>query len=301
MPCARDNRPLTDREFWERVGQTLFVSATPSAYELKESQQVVEQIIRPTGLLDPIIGVRPTQHQVDDLLDEIRQRVDKHERVLITTLTKRMAEDLTDYFRNNGVRVQYLHSDIKSLERISILRDLRLGEFDVLIGVNLLREGLDLPEVSLVAIMDADKEGFLRSTSALIQTIGRAARNDCGQVILYADKITDAMAQAISETDRRRDIQTAYNTAHGITPKTIIKEMGNNLLDLVGLMAQADTDYKDTLVEEAKAVDPNQLPGLIDELEVQMKQSAKMLDFEAAAQLRDQMLAMKGLLPSTSP
>lgn len=300
MPCARDNRPLTDREFWDRVGQTLFVSATPSAYELKESQQVVEQIIRPTGLLDPTIEVRPTQHQVDNLRDEILMRTAKNERVLITTLTKRMAEDLTDYFRNGGIRVQYLHSDIKSLERISILRDLRLGEFDVLIGVNLLREGLDLPEVSLVAIMDADKEGFLRSTSSLIQTIGRAARNDCGQVILYADKITDSMAQAIQETERRREHQIAYNTEHGITPKTIIKEMGNNLLDLVGLMAQADTDYQETLVEEAKSVSPSLLPGLIEELEAQMKEAAKMLDFEAAAQLRDQMLAMKALLPSTT-
>jgi excinuclease ABC subunit B len=296
LPCARDNRPLNIDEFWQRVGQRIYVSATPGKFEVGESQQIAEQIIRPTGLLDPEISVRPTAHQVDDLMAEIRARVSRDERVLITTLTKRMAEDLTEYFKNLNIRVQYLHSDIKSLERVSILRDLRLGEFDVLIGVNLLREGLDLPEVTLVAIMDADKEGFLRSEASLIQTIGRAARNSNGRVILYADTMTQAMQKAIQETNRRRELQMAYNEMHGITPRTIEKKMTNNLLDIVGLMQEAEEESTQALKDEIAEIGEDKLPLLIEEIELQMRDAAKMLDFERAAQLRDQMLAMKALM-----
>ena len=233
LPCAKDNRPLTNDEFFNKVGQKIYISATPAEFELTTSQQYVEQIIRPTGLVDPKIHVRPIESQISDLKAEIEKRTQKDERVLITTLTKRMAEDLCDYFLQEGIRVRYLHSEIQSLERIEILRDLRLGEYDVLIGVNLLREGLDIPEVSLVAIMDADKEGFLRSETSLIQTIGRAARNSCGEVIMYADNITDSMKKAIDETERRRDIQLKHNQKYGIIPQTIKKPIENNLLALV--------------------------------------------------------------------
>jgi excinuclease ABC subunit B len=297
LPCARDNRPLQFEEFLAKVGQQVFVSATPTQYELSLSGQVVEQIIRPTGLLDPVVTVRPTQHQVDDLYAEIRLRVAQQERVLITTLTKRMAEDLTEYLQSLNVQVRYLHSDIKPLERIEIVRDLRLGHFDVLVGVNLLREGLDLPEVTLVAIMDADKEGFLRSEQALIQTIGRAARNASGQVILYADKHTDSMNKALGETERRRAKQIAYNTAHGITPTTVSKSISNGLLDILG----SDKDggkgkAPQSLLEEAKQLDPGKLPDLLEELELDMRNAAKLLDFERAAQLRDQWMSLKQLV-----
>jgi excinuclease ABC subunit B len=296
LPCARDNRPLKFEEFWARIGQRVYVSATPSAFELNDSAQIVEQIIRPTGLIDPVVDVRPTQYQVDDLFNEIDLRVARQERVLITTLTKRMAEDLADFFKKKNVRVQYLHSDIKSLERVSILRDLRNGTFDVLIGVNLLREGLDLPEVSLVAIMDADKEGFLRSETSLVQTIGRAARNAEGMVILYADKITGSMRRALDETERRRKIQTDYNTQHGITPTTIKKEQGNNLLDLVGSVVEDIEHLKASYRKEAEQIDKALLPKLVEEVEFQMQTAAQLLDFEKAAKLRDQLLAMKTLL-----
>ncbi|MGE0200917.1 MAG: excinuclease ABC subunit UvrB [Candidatus Melainabacteria bacterium] len=299
LPCARDNRPLSFDEFLARIDQRIYISATPSRYELDVSEQVAEQIIRPTGLLDPEVAVRPTANQVDDLLHEIRLRVAANERVLITTLTKKMAEDLTDYFEGLAVRVKYLHSDIKALERVEILRDLRLGNFDVLIGVNLLREGLDLPEVTLVAIMDADKEGFLRSEQSLVQTIGRAARNAAGRVILYADTITDSMARAMDETARRREKQMAYNTAHGITPRTIQKEISMSLLDLVNSSADAPHDaakpnaaFREE-VAALQAMDPAKLPGLIEELEADMRAAAKMLEFEKAAQLRDQWQLLK--------
>lgn len=296
LPCARDNRPLNITEFWERVGQRIYVSATPSPFELKESSQIVKQIIRPTGLLDPEVEVRPTQNQIDDLIGEIKDRIQRQERILITTLTKRMAEDLTEYLKNLNIKVQYLHSDVKPLERVAIIRDLRLGSFDVLIGVNLLREGLDLPEVTLVAIMDADKEGFLRSESSLIQTIGRAARNSCGKVILYADKVTDSMARAIGITERRREKQAQYNTDNGITPTTIIKKISTNLLDLVGAVEEETQNQQEALKEELREVSNDALPGLIEEMERQMRQAARMLEFEKAAQLRDQMMAMKALL-----
>ncbi|MCA9800254.1 MAG: excinuclease ABC subunit UvrB [Cyanobacteria bacterium HKST-UBA04] len=296
LPCARDNRPLTFEECWDRIGQTLFISATPGTYELEVSAQVVEQIIRPTGLLDPSVEVRGTQHQVDDLLEEIRARVDRKERVLITTLTKRMAEDLSEYYRGLDLRVQYLHSDIKALERVQILRDLRLGHFDVLIGVNLLREGLDLPEVTLVAIMDADKEGFLRSESSLIQIIGRAARNVYGQVILYADKHTAAMTHALEETNRRRALQEAYNQQHGIEPKTIIKAVDNNLLSMIGAMAAEAADQEAVVRQEMRTIERDKLPALLKELEIQMHSAAKRLDFEQAARLRDQWMAMKKIM-----
>jgi excinuclease ABC subunit B len=306
LPCARDNRPLNFEEFQERIGQRIFVSATPSPFELKESGQVVEQIIRPTGLLDPVVEVRPTEHQVDNLLVEIRDRVARNERILITTLTKRMAEDLTEYFESLNVKVRYLHSDIKPIERMEIIRDLRLGDFDVLIGVNLLREGLDLPEVTLVAVMDADKEGFLRSESALIQMIGRAARNAAGFVILYADTITDSMQRALDETQRRRDKQTAYNTQHGIIPQTIRKDISYGLLELIGSMGKEEEDEytrkssrknsKARYEEELKQIPPKELPGLIEALEGEMKTAAKMLEFEKAAQLRDQILQLKRVM-----
>ncbi|HEY9687965.1 MAG TPA: excinuclease ABC subunit UvrB [Coleofasciculaceae cyanobacterium] len=305
LPCAIDNRPLNFNEFLDRVGQRIYVSATPSNYEITQSGQIAEQIIRPTGLLDPIVEVRPTQNQVDDLLDEIRQRVARNERVLITTLTKRMAEDLTEYFETLNVKVRYLHSEIKPIERMEIIRDLRTGDFDVLIGVNLLREGLDLPEVTLVAIMDADKEGFLRSESALIQTIGRAARNAAGTVILYADNITDSMRRAMDETQRRREKQMAHNQAHGIVPKTIQKDITYGLLEIIGNMGdEGDGIGKTTpakkaqkkLQDEIKSVPPQELPALIAEMEAEMKAAARMLEFEKAAQLRDQMMMLKQYL-----
>lgn len=294
LPCAKDNRPLTSDEFFQRVGQKIYISATPAEFERKTSTQLVEQIIRPTGLVDPKIHVRPIDTQINDLKNEIKKRTDKNERVLITTLTKRMAEDLTDFFIQEGIRVRYLHSEIQSLERVEILRDLRLGEFDVLIGVNLLREGLDIPEVSLVAIMDADKEGFLRSETSLIQTIGRAARNACGEVIMYADKITDSMRAAIDETERRRKIQLEHNKKFGIIPQTIKKPIENNLLSLVA----SYRDLEDIVAEEMvdMGIEKKDLPKLIDKLEKDMHKAAKILDFERAAEIRDKLKKLREMV-----
>jgi len=291
LPCSRDNRPLKAEEFWERINQAIYVSATPAEYEFAISQQTVEQIIRPTGLLDPQIDIRPTENQVDDLISEIKQRAERNERILITTLTKKMAEDLTDYFQQLGVRVRYLHSGIQSLERVSILRDLRLGEFDVLIGVNLLREGLDLPEVTLVAIMDADKEGFLRSETSLIQTIGRAARNSCGKVIMYADKITKSIDKAFQETARRREVQMEHNKINNITPKTIVKPLSNNLLELVSSFRSIEDIIAEKLTEIDAKIDD--LPKIIDKIEKEMHSAAKILDFEKAAELRDKLKQLR--------
>lgn len=291
LPCAKDNRPLTDDEFWARVHQKIFISATPAAFERSISDQMVEQIIRPTGLVDPEIIVKPTEHQVDDLVEEIQKITDKKERVLITTLTKRMAEDLTEYMTQLGVKVRYLHSEIQSLERVEILRDLRLGTFDVLVGVNLLREGLDIPEVSLVAIMDADKEGFLRSETSLIQTIGRAARNACGKVIMYADKMTDSMEAAITETQRRRKIQMDYNKEHNIIPKTIKKPVENNLLQLVSSYRNLEDIVAEEMVEMNLGV--SDIPKLIQKLEKDMHKAARVLDFERAAEIRDQLKKLR--------
>ena len=296
LPCAKDNRPLTEDEFWERVYQKIFISATPAAFERSISDQMVEQIIRPTGLVDPEIIVKPTEHQVDDLIAEIQKITDKNERVLITTLTKRMAEDLTEYMNQLGVKVRYLHSEIQSLERVEILRDLRLGAFDVLVGVNLLREGLDIPEVSLVAIMDADKEGFLRSETSLIQTIGRAARNACGRVIMYADKMTDSMDAAISETNRRRQIQIAYNKEHNIVPKTIKKPIENNLLQLVSSYRNLEDIVAEEMVEQNLTI--SDIPKLIQKLEKDMHKAAKVLDFERAAEIRDQLKKLREMVKS---
>lgn len=294
LPCAKDNRPLTNDEFFSRVHQKIYISATPGEFERRTSEQLVEQIIRPTGLVDPKISVRPIDTQINDLKNEIKKRTEKDERVLITTLTKKMAEDLTDFFLQEGIRVRYLHSEIQSLERVEILRDLRLGEFDVLIGVNLLREGLDIPEVSLVAIMDADKEGFLRSETSLIQTIGRAARNACGEVIMYADRMTESMEKAISETNRRREIQIEHNTKYGIVPQTIKKPIENNLLSLVA----SYRDLEDIVAEEMvdMGIDKKDLPKLIDKLEKDMHKAAKILDFERAAEIRDKLKKMREML-----
>ena len=294
LPCAKDNRPLTNDEFFSRVHQKIYISATPGEFERRTSEQLVEQIIRPTGLVDPKISVRPIDTQINDLKNEIKKRTEKDERVLITTLTKKMAEDLTDFFLQEGIRVRYLHSEIQSLERVEILRDLRLGEFDVLIGVNLLREGLDIPEVSLVAIMDADKEGFLRSERSLIQTIGRAARNACGEVIMYADRMTESMEKAISETNRRREIQIAHNKKYGIVPQTIKKPIENNLLSLVA----SYRDLEDIVAEEMvdMGIDKKDLPKLIDKLEKDMHKAAKILDFERAAEIRDKLKKMREML-----
>ncbi len=296
LPCAKDNRPLTNEEFFNKVHQKIYISATPGEFERKTSQQLVEQIIRPTGLVDPKISVRPIDTQINDLKDEIKKRAEKDERVLITTLTKKMAEDLTDFFLQEGIRVRYLHSGIQSLERVEILRDLRLGEFDVLIGVNLLREGLDIPEVSLVAIMDADKEGFLRSETSLIQTIGRAARNACGEVIMYADNMTESMEKAINETNRRREIQIAHNNKYGIIPQTIKKPIENNLLSLVA----SYRDLEDIVAEEMVdlGIDKKDLPKLIDKLEKDMHKAAKILDFERAAEIRDQLKKLREMVNS---
>ena len=294
LPCAKDNRPLKWDEFFSKIGQKIYISATPSDFEKNTSQQLVEQIIRPTGLVDPKISVRPIETQIADLKQEIAKRAKKDERVLITTLTKRMAEDLCDFFLQEGIRVRYLHSGIKSIERVEILRDLRLGEFDVLIGVNLLREGLDIPEVSLVAIMDADKEGFLRSDTSLIQTIGRAARNACGEVIMYADKITDSMQRAIDETNRRREIQLEHNKKYGIIPQTIKKPIENNLLSLVA----SYRDFEDIVAEEMVdlGIDKKDLPKLISKLEKDMHKAAKILDFERAAEIRDQLKKLREMV-----
>ncbi|MEI7475499.1 MAG: excinuclease ABC subunit UvrB [bacterium] len=291
LPCARDNRPLKFDEFWEKTGQRIFVSATPADFERENSEQIVEQIIRPTGLIDPEIEIRPTENQVDDLIGEIKKRADKKERVLITTLTKKMAEDLTDYFLQLSIKVRYLHSDVKSLDRVEILRDLRLGEFDVLIGVNLLREGLDIPEVTLVAIMDADKEGFLRSETSLIQTIGRAARNSLGKVIMYADKITGSIQRATGETDRRRLIQLEHNKINNITPKTIKKSISNNLLELVNSYRSIEDVIAEQMAENKVSL--KDLPKLIDKIEKDMHSAAKLLDFEKAAELRDKLKTLR--------
>jgi excinuclease ABC subunit B len=284
LPSALDNRPLNFDEFEACMNQVIYVSATPAQYELQQSRgAVVEQLIRPTGLMDPQLEVRPARSQVDDLLDEIRKRVERKERVLVTTLTKRMAEDLTDYYQDLNVKVRYLHSDIETLERVEIIRQLRLGQFDVLVGINLLREGLDLPEVSLVAILDADKEGFLRSDRSLIQTIGRAARNVHGMVILYADAITDSMKRAIDETNRRRRLQAAFNKEHGITPQTVIKSLGSPLVRIY------DADYVDIplAADQPAKYTATELPPLIRKLKKDMKEAAEQLDFEKAAALRD--------------
>jgi excinuclease ABC subunit B len=295
LPSAADNRPLKGEEFWQKARQTIFVSATPGDWELRHSQgQVVEQVIRPTGVLDPLVEVRPTDGQVDDLLGEIRLRADRQERVLVTTLTKRMAEDLSDYLAENGVRVRYLHSEIHSIERIEIIQDLRNGEYDVLVGVNLLREGLDLPEVSLVAILDADKEGFLRAERSLIQTIGRAARHVDGVALLYADNLTDSMARAIGETERRRAIQGAYNEQHGITPTPAGKRAGNSILAFLEMSRRLNDDQLEQAAEQAEhnEVPLDSLPELIQQLEEKMKAAARNLEFEEAANLRDR---IKGL------
>jgi excinuclease ABC subunit B len=289
LPSALDNRPLNFEEWEARVGQVVFVSATPGPYELqKAGGVVVEQIIRPTGLIDPMIEVRPVKGQVDDLLQEIRARVEKRERVLVTTLTKRMAEDLTQYYRELGVKVRYLHSDIETLERVEILRDLRRGEFDVLVGINLLREGLDLPEVSLVAILDADKEGFLRSAGSLIQTSGRAARNVNGRVIMYADTITASMRAAIGETDRRRKAQEAYNLEHDITPASIVKAIDDVLSSVY------ERDYV-TIPAHDLAMSAEQVEARIAELQRQMRAAAANLEFEKAAALRDEIRKLRNV------
>ncbi|MFM8260241.1 MAG: excinuclease ABC subunit UvrB [Vulcanococcus sp.] len=296
LPSAADNRPLKGDEFWEKARQSIFVSATPGDWELRQSDgQVVEQVIRPTGVLDPIVEVRPTDGQVDDLLGEIRLRAEKQERVLVTTLTKRMAEDLTDYLAENGVRVRYLHSEIHSIERIEIIQDLRNGEYDVLVGVNLLREGLDLPEVSLVALLDADKEGFLRAERSLIQTIGRAARHIEGVALLYADNLTDSMAKAISETERRRAIQQAYNLEHGITPTPAGKRAGNSILAFLEVSRRLSDEQLEQASEQAvhNDVPLDSLPELIQQLEDKMKTAAKNLEFEEAANLRDRIKTLR--------
>ena len=290
LPSALDNRPLNFAEFEARIGQTIYVSATPGPYELtKASGEVVEQIIRPTGLMDPEVEVQPVKGQIDHLLEECRQRAERKERVLVTTLTKRMAEDLTEYFTEVGVRVRYLHSDIETLERIRILRDLRRGEFDVLVGINLLREGLDLPEVSLVAILDADKEGFLRSEQSLIQTIGRAARNSSGKAILYADRITESMKRAIGETERRRGIQEIYNRENGITPQTIVKPIEATLITA----SEADYFKVPSEVEEIEDYSPAKIEATITRLEVEMRAAAKRFEFEKAAELRDRIKVLR--------
>ena len=287
LPSALDNRPLRFDEFEEKTGQTIYVSATPGNYEREHSQQIVEQIIRPTGLLDPEVEVRPVQNQIDDLLEEIRIRVEKNQRVLVTTLTKRMAEDLTDYMKSVGVRVRYLHSEVKTIERMEILRDLRQGEFDVLVGINLLREGLDLPEVSLVAILDADKEGFLRSETSLIQTIGRAARNAEGKVIMYGDVITGSMGKAIEETERRRALQMQYNTEHGITPKTVEKNI--RAVIEATMVAEETADY----TVARPVLSAKEREKRIRQLEKEMKAAAKQLEFEKAAMLRDEIQKLR--------
>ncbi|HEY9077208.1 MAG TPA: excinuclease ABC subunit UvrB [Anaerolineaceae bacterium] len=298
LPSAMDNRPLTFREFEQHMGATIYTSATPGPYEMEKASQVVEQIIRPTGLVDPEVEVRPTGGQVDDLIKEIRKRTEEGERVLVTTLTKRMAEDLSEYLMELGIKVHYLHSEVETLERVGILRDLRLGVFDVVVGINLLREGLDLPEVSLVAILDADKEGFLRSDTALIQTIGRAARHIHGRVIMYADQITDSMRRAIDETNRRRAKQVAYNELHNIQPSGIVKE----IRDITESLGQTRTDeQKDEHRGRGAGVMPKaELERLISELEKQMKQAAKNLEFEKAALIRDQVFELRAMLVEES-
>ena len=300
LPSALDNRPLRFDEFLERAPQVLFVSATPGAYELRHSTHVAEQIIRPTGLVDPEVEVRPTRHQIDDLLNEITARAEANERVLVTTLTKKMSEDLTDYLLEAGIRTRYLHSEVDTLERIKIIRELRLGEYDVLVGVNLLREGLDLPEVSLVAILDADKEGFLRGQTALIQTIGRAARNVNGKVIMYADKITAAIAGAVDETDRRRAIQVAYNDEHGITPESIQKGV-SDIAEFLSLDSSPNVPGKRRRGGvKAQGMDRSELEKLVVELEEEMFAAAEELRFEYAAKLRDEIKELRRDLDATA-
>jgi excinuclease ABC subunit B len=288
LPSALDNRPLTFEEFEGLVNQAVFISATPGPYERANSSQIVEQIIRPTGLVDPQIELRPVEGQIDHLVGEINQRVEKNQRVLVTTLTKKMAEDLTSYLKDIGIRVRYLHSDIDTLERMEIIRDLRLGAFDVLVGINLLREGLDLPEVSLVAILDADKEGFLRSETSLIQTIGRAARNVDGKVIMYADNVTGSMKRAIDETERRRKIQLAFNREHGITPQTIRKAVA----DVIEATKVAEEEVSYSVLEDVLE-DPGNIDEILKKLEKEMREAAARLDFERAAALRDRIFGIK--------
>ena len=284
LPSAFDNRPLKFEEFQQRINQVIYVSATPGEYERTRSGQIAEQIIRPTGLTDPKTDVRPIEGQIDDLIAEIHTRIDRGERTLVTTLTKRMAEDLTAYLGNAGIKTRYMHHDVGAMERMEIIRDLRRGEFDVLVGINLLREGLDLPEVSLIAILDADKEGFLRSETSLIQTIGRAARNAGGTVIMYADTVTPSMRAAIDETERRRAIQTAYNEAHGIVPKTIKKSI-RDLLEITGPAAKDERGMR--MTERERRAE-------IDRLEKEMRKAAQMLEYEYAAVLRDQIIRLRG-------
>ncbi len=288
LPSALDNRPLNFSEFESKIDQMLFVSATPGRYEEEHELLRAEQVIRPTGLLDPEIFVRPIEGQIDDLVSEINREVEKENKVLVTTLTKKMAEDLTDYLKDAGIRVKYLHSDIAALERTEIIRDMRLGVFDVLVGINLLREGLDIPEVSLVAILDADKEGFLRSETSLIQTVGRAARNAEGHVIMYADTVTESMKAAIDETNRRRAIQQAYNKEHGITPTTIKKAVR----DLISITKEA-AGVQNKIDKDPESMSKKELKEVIDKLQKQMEKAAAALDFETAAELRDQMLELK--------
>ncbi|MCL1819983.1 MAG: UvrB/UvrC motif-containing protein, partial [Oscillospiraceae bacterium] len=284
LPSAYDNRPLNFEEFQQKINQVVYVSATPAPYERERSGQIVEQVIRPTGLVDPEVDVRPVEGQIDNLLDEIRGRIAQKERVLVTTLTKRMAEDLTTYLQEMTIKVRYIHHDITAIERMDIIRELRLGVFDVLVGINLLREGLDLPEVSLVAILDADKEGFLRNETSLIQTIGRAARNASGRVVMYADRVTDSMRRAIEETNRRREIQVAYNTERGIEPKTIIKSIRDTL------EMSKETDDTGRTVEPKN---DKERRALIERLEKEMKEASKMLEFEYAAMLRDRIITLR--------
>jgi excinuclease ABC subunit B len=297
LPSAADNRPLKAEEFWDKVNQCVFVSATPGNHEMEISEgRIAEQIIRPTGVLDPEIFVRPTTGQVDDLLAEVKTRAARNERVLITTLTKRMAEDLTEYLDEQGVRIRYLHSEIHSIERIELIQDLQEGNFDVLVGVNLLREGLDLPQVSLVAILDADKEGFLRSERSLIQTIGRAARHIQGQAILYADNLTDSMAKAIEETERRRAIQQQHNQDHGITPKPIVRRKSNAILSFLEVSRRLNVQELDTIYEQKDDLPLEEIPELIGQLEKQMKESSKNLEFEEAAKYRDRIKTLRDKL-----
>jgi excinuclease ABC subunit B len=298
LPSAADNRPLKAEEFWHKNHQCVFVSATPGNWEIEISQDhIAEQIIRPTGVIDPEISVRPTDGQIDDLLGEIKDRVDLNERVLITTLTKRMAEDLTEYLQDNGIRVRYLHSEINSIERIEIIQDLRDGKFDVLVGVNLLREGLDLPEVSLVAILDADKEGFLRAERSLIQTIGRAARHVRGKAIMYANKMTDSMIKAIEETDRRRNIQIAHNQMHNITPQSVIKKKSSNaILSFLEVSRRLNATELEQVVENLDDIPLESIPNLVTQLEVQMKEAAKKLEFEEAGKFRDRIKLLRDKL-----
>src|SRR5690606_12770481 len=300
LPSAMDNRPLKFEEFEQRMGQTIYTSATPGPYEKRVSQRIVQQIIRPTGILDPQVVVRPTKGQIEDLLQEVALRVKKGQRAFITTLTQRMAEELAGYINELGIRAHYLHAEINTIERVEILRDLRLGIYDVVVGVNLLREGIDLPEVSLVAILDADKEGFLRSEQALIQIIGRAARHVEGQVILYADTMTDSMKRAIEETERRRAIQEAYNREHGITPTSIVKQV-RDLTDRVRAMVTEEQKVETSGTVSAAMLPKDELHRMIKELETEMKNAAKALEFEKAAMLRDQIIELKQIMADQEP